>query len=368
MKKTFLLLGLALCLSCSTRSQQPVDARSASDSDSVRTLTLLFAGDLMQHQGQINAARQSDGTYAYDCFDPVRPLIEGADLAIANLEVTLGGTPYKGYPQFSAPDEYLIAARDAGFDVLLTANNHCCDTHGRGIVRTLDKLDSLQIPHCGTYRNAGERTREYPLIVEKNGFRIALLNYTYGTNGIPVPSPCVVNLIDKAQMAADIARAKAMKPDAIIANMHWGIEYVHEPNGEQRELADWLLAQGVDHVIGGHPHVIQPCEVRPDSKGQHLVVYSLGNYVSNMTKPATTGGLMVSLVLEKRSGKTRYADSSFSYVWVSRPVHNGRNTYQIYPASYPQDKLNASEREGMNAFLRSMRTLMNSKCKGIKEI
>ncbi|EJX05497.1 Capsule synthesis protein, CapA [gut metagenome] len=147
-------------------------------------------GDLMQHQAQIDAARTAVGTYDYSaCFARVKEQIAQADVAIGNLEVTLGGKPYQGYPTFSAPDEYLLAIQEAGFDVLLTANNHCLDRGKPGLERTIQQLEAHNIPFAGTYRNVAERTQRYPLFIEKKGFRIALLNYTYGTNGIPVPSP-----------------------------------------------------------------------------------------------------------------------------------------------------------------------------------
>lgn len=244
-------------------------------------ITLLFAGDLMQHQAQIDAARQGGGYDYTDCFKHVKQEISKVDLAIGNLEVTLGGKPYSGYPAFSAPDEYLYAIKDAGFDVLLTANNHCLDRRKKGLERTILMLDSLEIPHAGTYINKEEREKGYPLLVERKGFRVALLNYTYGTNGIETTSPNVVNYIDKEQIKRDILDARRKFPDVIIACMHWGIEYRSLPERSERELADWLIAQGVDHVIGSHPHVLQPMEIKKDARtpARHVVVYSLGNFI-----------------------------------------------------------------------------------------
>ena len=213
-------------------------------------ITLLFVGDLMQHDAQIKAAKTADGYDYTDCFKHVKEEITQADIAVANLEVTLGGKPYRGYPSFSAPDEFLHAVKDAGFDVLLTGNNHCLDRGSRGLERTILMLDSLDFASAGTYINEAQRRERYPLLVEKNGFRIVFLNYTYGTNGLePVP-PRIVNYIDKKKMKEDIAVARRMRPDAIIACMHWGIEYRLLPQKAEKDLVDWLLAQGVDHVIG----------------------------------------------------------------------------------------------------------------------
>ncbi len=328
MRHTLFLMILLLSLSCTSRSQAKrdsiIDTLSDSLSDSIfptDTLRLLFVGDLMQHQGQINAARTSTGYDYSTCFAYVKEEIKKADLSIANLEVTLGGKPYKGYPAFSAPDEFLTAIHDAGFNVLVTANNHSLDRGKSGLERTIQLIDSLKVPHAGTYINADEREKKYPLLLEKNGFRIALLNYTYGTNGIPVTPPNIVNYIDTAIIAKDIEESKAMKPDAIIACMHWGIEYQSLPDKEQKFLADWLIEKGVNHIIGSHPHVVQPIEVRTDSltNDKHLVVYSLGNYISNMSARRTDGGLMVRMELVKDS-TVRLNNCDYSLVWTARLV------------------------------------------------
>lgn len=333
-------------------------------------ITLLFAGDLMQHQGQIDAARQPDGTYDYaPCFQYVREEVSRADVAIANLEVTLAGRPYRGYPQFSAPDAYAQAIKDAGFDILLTANNHCLDRRQRGLERTIHVLDSLQVPYVGTYINRNARERLYPHIIQKNGFRIALLSYTYATNGIQVSEPNVVNYIDKEQILKDIAKARSLKADVIIACMHWGIEYRLMPERQERDMADWLIANGVDHVIGGHPHVLQPMEVRPDAHtaARHVVVYSLGNYISNMSAPNTDGGAMLKLELKRIGHITALADCSYSLVWTSRPSLRGGGNYLLYPAARPPKNIKTAERTRLDRFLQSARNLFRKSNIGISE-
>ena len=263
----------------------------------------------MQHKAQLEAAHKTDGTYGYEgCFTQVEPEIKAADIAVCNFETTLGGAPYSGYPQFCSPDELAVAVRDAGFDIFLTANNHCMDRRTHGLIRTLDVLDSLGIRHLGIYRNQAERDSLYPYIIEHGTMRIALLNYTYDTNGIPVAQPCIVNLIDTTQIKADILRARQLKADCIIACMHWGTEYKTEPDRKQYLLEDWLYAHGVDHIIGSHPHVVQPVRTIPDYLGRssrHLTVWSLGNYISNMSAPHTDQGLAVTLHLLKIGFVTR---------------------------------------------------------------
>lgn len=334
------------------------------------TLSLLFVGDLMQHDAQLDAARKSDGTFDYGgCFEEVDAEIRKADLAIGNLEVPLGGKPYTGYPAFSAPDEWLYAIRDAGFDVLLAANNHCLDRGTRGLVRTIEMFESSGLDYAGIYRDSVERAERYPLLVEKKGFRIVFLNYTYGTNGIPVTPPAIVNRIDVEQIRQDILRARQMRPDAVIACMHWGIEYELLPEASDRKLAEWLLSLGVDHVIGSHPHVVQPVEVvdtLPD-KAPHVVVYSLGNFISNMSRVYTDGGMMVKLLLKKSPEKAKLAGCGYSFVWTSRPVLSGKRDFKIYPSDISPERLNTVEKSRMEGFLNKVRELFRRHTKGIYE-
>lgn len=363
-----LAIGTSLLSMVGCNTERRGTDKESTATDTTARITLLFAGDLMQHITQINAARVAGDKYDYtDCFALVRPLIEEADIAIGNFEVTLGGKPYRGYPCFSAPDEYVLAIRDAGFDVLLTANNHCLDSGRKGLERTIRMLDSLRIPHCGTYATPEARQKEYPLLIEKKGFRLALLNYTYGTNGLVVKKPNVVNYIDTTTIARDIVAAQAMQPDAIICCIHWGQEYQTRQNREQEQLADWLLAHGVTHIIGSHPHVVQPIEVRgTEETGRHLVVYSLGNYLSNMMKKNCDGGLMVTLELEKDS-VTRMKDASYQLVWVSRPIVSHKKVHRLIPTSYPDSLLNTEEQRLRRIFYESAREIFRLHNKGITE-
>src|SRR5690606_7691852 len=205
------------------------------------------------------------GIYDYGpCFQYIKPYTLSADLAVGNLEVTLAGKPYKGYPQFSAPDELLVALKDMGMDVIVTANNHSVDRGKGGLERTIALLDSFGIAHTGTFRDQEEKEKNYPLLVEKHGFKIAFLNYTYGTNGLPVRAPNIVNMIDTAAIRRDIEKARTLDPDAIIVLPHWGIEYQSLPSRSQRELTEWCFRHGAMLVIGSHPHVVQPMEWRKD--------------------------------------------------------------------------------------------------------
>ncbi len=300
-------------------------------------ISLLFAGDIMGHDSQIASAydKKSDKYDYQSCFQFVKPYIESADIAIGNLEVTLAGPPFKGYPQFSSPDELAVTLKEVGFDVLVTANNHSVDRGRKGVERTIAVLDSLQIPHTGTFVGATDRLNNYPLMLMKNGFSIALLNYTYGTNGIPVPSPVIVNPIDTALMAKDILAAKKNNPDVIIAFVHWGTEYENLPRKNQIDLAEFLFRKNVDLVIGSHPHVLQPMEWRKEKN--QLVVYSLGNFVSGQRKQYTDGGAMAYVELEKIRYKpdsivTTIDSAGYFLQWVYR-TEDANKDYFILPTS-----------------------------------
>ncbi len=309
------------------------------------SLRLMFVGDIMNHGPQIKAAyNRLTGLYDYtENFKYVKNIFQQADIVIANLETTLGVKPYSGYPQFSAPVQLAVACKQAGITLLATANNHSCDKHKKGIINTLNVLDTLDIKHMGTYRNPNEKDSLVPLLIEKKGFKIALLNYTYGTNGLPVPAPAVVNLIDKNQIKRDIERTKKFFPDAIIVFLHWGNQYQNKPDKTQKELVKFLYLQGVNFVIGSHPHVVQPIDYEYDAlnKIDYLTVYSLGNFISNQRKFPRDGGLIVSLQLYKdNNGKVRLESYQAIPVWVYKYAKENKNHYEILPVEdfklYPE--------------------------------
>jgi poly-gamma-glutamate synthesis protein (capsule biosynthesis protein) len=298
-------------------------------------LSLVFAGDIMGHDEQVTGARDSiTGKYNYEpVFQYVKPLLEKADLAIGNLEVTLAGPPYKGYPQFSSPDALATAARDAGFDVFIQANNHALDRGRQGFKRTLAVLDSLGVEHTGTFADSADRANHYPLMLQKNGIKIALLNYTYGTNGLEIPKPYIINRIDPVQMRADLLKAKARKPDFVIVTIHWGEEYQRVQNKEQEYVAGLLFQYGADFIIGSHPHVIQPVVVTyaPDSTVKNLVLYSLGNFVSNQRAQYKDGGILFSVNLYKTPKNKGIASYGYTPTWVFRNDRIKPATFTILP-------------------------------------
>lgn len=305
-----------------------------SDTSHIR---LVFTGDIMGHDAQIQAAWY-DSLEGYDytyCFHHIRPFLESADIAVGNLEVTLGGPPYKGYPQFSSPDALAAALKACGFDILVNANNHALDRGSAGLVRTLNVLDSLQLIQSGVFYDSTRRDQYHPLVVEKNGIRLAFLNYTYGTNGLKVQPPNLVNYIRTDRIEQDLEKAKRAEPDYIIALMHWGSEYQRKQNKKQEALAALLFRNGVDAVVGSHPHVVQPVvmdSVRGSHELRRPVAYSLGNLISNQRERYRNGGIILYMHLSK-SERTQLTDISFVPVFVHKPLVKSTTRFTLLPAN-----------------------------------
>jgi poly-gamma-glutamate capsule biosynthesis protein CapA/YwtB (metallophosphatase superfamily) len=359
---------LLSCLTLSGPAQSTVPER--------QKISLFFIGDIMGHDEQIwSAENRETHTYNYDeVFSLIRPVISETGIAIANFEVTLAGTPYKGYPQFSSPPALADACRKAGIDYLVTANNHSADRGRAGIEGTIHRLDSLGIPHTGTFISRTSKNALQPLIIKKDGFSIALLNYTYGTNGIKVPEPVIVNMLVKDSVTVDIEKAKASKPDLIVLFLHWGTEYDTIPSKEQADLAHYFFSKGVDLVIGSHPHVLQKMVwYKNDSpEGNRAVIYSLGNFVTNQRKPKTDGGAMVRIELTRVNGSVRITDAGYYLTWVYTPIVRYRKKFFILPCTVYENKpeffTNPSDYDQMKKFINDSRELLNKQNINIHEI
>lgn len=295
--------------------------------------TLLFAGDAMQHKAQIEAARRADGSYDYtECFTELKSIISAADYAIVNLETPIGYSNYSGYPCFNAPVAFAASLKEAGFDLFLTANNHTLDRRDKGLTTTIDILDSLSVDHIGTYKSVEARDSLSPLIKDINGFKIGFINYTYGTNGFKPGGNVVVNYIDKDLISSEIAKAREYGAEIVCATIHWGDEYKSLPNSSQRKLAEYLKNQGVELIIGTHPHVVQPIELcynPTDSFDRNVIAYSLGNFISNMKTADTRGGTLLQVrLIRDLKGKARIVDARYIPVYTV-PAANKFNFYLI---------------------------------------
>jgi len=323
-------------------------------------IRISFMGDVMQHGPQIKGAYNPvDDNYNYfPCFQYIAPSIREADIAIANLELTLAGKPFSGYPTFSAPDELAMALKKSGIDVLVTANNHSLDRRKKGLERTIHMLDSFNIPHTGTFINREDRDLNYPLIIKKKGVVIALMNYTFGTNGIPVTEPNIVNLIDTTQIKADLQRADELHADIKIVFTHWGLEYQSLPNREQKLVARFCRDHGADMIIGSHPHVLQPIEYTND----FLVVYSLGNFVSNQRDRYKDGGMIftVDVMADTSAHSCKIKNAGYQLTWVYKRPAGNVSEYFILPAAQYSSRDFVSSKtdiDKMDLFMADSRTL-----------
>lgn len=297
------------------------------------TTSIIFIGDVMQHGYQIRSALKKganpNNASSYDyshAFKYIRGRIGAADIAVANMEFPTGTPPYSGYPHFSAPYSIVVEAADSGIDLFQLANNHMADKGKKGLERTLAVYDSLKLNYTGVYRNEREEQLHNPKIIEKNGLKIAFINFTYGTNGIPVPKPYIVNMMDSSAVKEAIRRGRERGADLIIALPHWGYEYQLYPSAQQKEWAGMLFRNGVNVIIGTHPHVPQSAEIHlndtphPRRYGavEKMVFYSLGNYISNQSDPDYTQlGMMVKIYIIKNnlSGEIILGMPEYEYLW-----------------------------------------------------
>lgn len=380
-KLTILLLALALLLSgCApaqpaesggAASSQPPAASQSPDQSRPEepepapepTVShLMVAGDVMSHMPITNDAYvEADGTYDYShMLQFAARQLEQADYAVANLETVLAGGPdYSGFPAFNSPDELAYDVKEAGFDLLSTANNHTRDRGMDGIYRTLDVLDQAGLAHVGTYRSQEERDEHSGIYVaDVGGISVAFLSYTYGLNGFRLDSDKMyaVNLFnldyyttlanpDYELLQSDLEAARALDADLIAVMIHWGVEYQNAPNGHQTNLAQFLVEQGADLVLGGHPHVLQPYETISvtgwdGQEREGFVCYSLGNFISNQYDPfpavQTTAVLDLELTKDPESGETAVTGVSYEpYFMLHRdgaPVGEKRYLLNIHDA------------------------------------
>ncbi len=294
------------------------------------TVILKFLGDVMLHQAQIDNARTETGDFDFsDYFCDILEDIGEADVAVANMEFTLAGEPYTGYPAFSAPDSYAEYMAECGIDVFLTANNHIFDRGKSGLERTLEVYRRLEAEYgtrmAGSAGNAGDEAGNHPLMMNVKGLRIAFLNFTYGTNsGFGKGYPGTY-FTDRAQIRKALLRAGRLGADFIIALPHWGEEYSTSHSASQEKTAEWLAENGADLIVGTHPHVVQDFgyieRTGKDGRTESVpVIYSLGNAVSNMSAPDTQIGLLLTVrIVRDGCGEAKCLAPEFTFLWSSLP-------------------------------------------------
>ena len=290
------------------------------------TFTMTAIGDVLCHNTQYwDAYNKDTDTYDFSyVFEDIKHYFEATDLSIGNLETSFAGKErgYSNYPTFNSPDALAYALKEMGLDIITTAGNHCLDMGFSGLSKTIDVLDDTGIKHLGTYKTQEERDQVF--ITDVKGIKIAFINYTYGTNGIPVPSDkeFCVNLIDKDLIKKDLESAKSQNVNMIVACMHWGTEYRTTANAEQEELADFLFQNGVDIILGNHPHVLEPMEKRTvtledGTTKDGFVIYACGNFICDQNAENTRNSIILNLTITKHSdGKITIDNADYVPIYM----------------------------------------------------
>lgn len=346
-------------------------------SKATTNIRLTLLGDIMCHPTQYEVAKTPDGYDFRPAFEDIMEYTSKADLTLANLETAMAGKEkiYGGYPSFNTPEQLAIALKETlEIDVLATANNHSLDRHYSGLSNTIDFLDEAGLKHTGTYRTE-EESKEI-LIVDVKDLKIAFLSYTYGTNGIILPSDkqFAVNYIDRNKILKDAQEARALGAHLIIAFIHWGEEYAHKPSAQQVSLAHWVFEKTeVDIISGNHVHAVQPIEfinVIRDNGTQKdgLVVYAQGNFFSNQKTKSANRSIMVDIDLEFSliDDDVKIEQVYYTPLWIDETLEAGSKTYRVLNAEKAindfrqgQDELlNQSDYNKMTEFVTLIKSLL----------
>lgn len=353
------LIGLSISLSaCSKGKEASSDNVSIEETESTTveettttppdvTVDIMMIGDILAHEGVYNSGLQANGTYNFDhLFKNIKSDISAADIRIVNQETILGGVELglSGYPCFNSPYEIGVAEAKAGFNVILHATNHTLDKGLTGVENCLNfwKTNYPEMAVLGI--NETEEDYNDIYVYNKDGFKIAILNYTYGTNGIAIPAskPYIVNMLDVDKITQDVTKAKEIA-DMVVVCPHWGTEYVYEPDSNQKYWTNLFLKLGVDVVIGAHPHVMEPVETLTRDDGHQMVVYySLGNFVSNQDKMPRMLGGMAKVTLVKSGTDNSCYIKQYSYTPIVTQKLFGTSLITSYKLSDYNDTL-ASE-------------------------
>ena len=339
------LKGFPLTSSSTTVVSQTADSKEKTTATEQETSARIMAnGDLLYHDIIYISAKKADGTYDFhENFEYVKPWLKQADLVIGDFEGTVNKDHYlAGYPLFNAPGEVMDAIKDAGYQVLDLAHNHILDSQIEGVVSTADAIEKAGMTPIGVYTH--EPRDKAPIVIkEVNGIKVALLAYSYGFNGIEQSISQedynrYLSDLDEDKMKAEIERAEK-EADITIIMPQMGIEYQIEPTEEQKKLYHKMIDWGADIIFGGHPHVVEPAETVEKDGDKKLIIYSMGNFISNQRIETmqdvenakwTERGVLMDVTIKKKSGKTTIETAQAHPSWVSRTPKGGYS-----PEGYP---------------------------------
>ena len=335
-----LVTGINLQSKCSVNnvSVVPIPADTIKE-DTLINITISSVGDLMCHSTQYKYAKVSEDSFNFvPCFEYVQPWLTKPDLLLGNLETTFAGNniPYSGYPYFNSPDDYITSLKKVGFDFLVTANNHANDTGEKGILRTIKKLEEEGFDHTGTYTS--QKDRDSIRIADVEGIKIAILSFTYSTNGLMLTEgkPWLVNFCDSALIQKDIKASRIAGADLVLVFYHFGNEYERMPNAYQKDLVKYAIECGADIILGSHVHVLQPLDffvTQNATLDTGFVIYSMGNFISNQQDQYTNEGVIVNIHLEKntRSNKIKIAKVDYVPTWVYKGKNEAKILHMVFP-------------------------------------
>lgn len=324
--KFIISLSLLLTVSFSFSYSQSVKQPAVSEYEKA---SILIIGDVMLHGLQLRTALKpgadsllSDSYDFSDYYRYTRDIINNSDYRIANMEFPVGITPFSGYPVFSSPESIIEESLRSGFNLFLCANNHIGDKGAAGLKSTYDTYRSYNAEITGFYESSDDEYENNPYITDINGIKVAFINFTYGTNGFKIHPPYVVNMMDSLHVKSVIGRARDRGSDIIVALPHWGVEYDLNPSARQKEWVKMLNREGVNLIIGSHPHVIQPVDIERNSDGgvNKITAYSLGNFISNMSIQNSQLGIAIALNLAKdtETGEVTVLEPDIHYIWCAR--------------------------------------------------
>jgi len=352
---------------------------NTTQSDSIVTVKFSAVGDIMCHSTQFNYSRLTDSTFDFKpVYREIKKYFDSSDVVIGNLETIVAGKniKYSGYPVFNTPEDFLEGLNYAGFDILVTANNHAFDQKEIGVLNTLDNINKYGMMSSGTFYS--QKDRDSIRFYNYGNFNFALLSYSYGVNKYKIPDDkkYLVNIIDTVLIREDINLVKEKGIDLVIVYFHFGGEYERDPNEYQKEIVKRTISYGADIILGAHPHVLQPIEQFNTVNGNidsGFVAYSLGNFVSNQRWRYSDGGTILNFTLTKNlnSGKVELASVEYLPIWIFKGKTESGYEYIILPSELSQkdsfpNYLTEKDIELMNQCFEDTKAILEKNYSGIK--
>lgn len=345
--------------SCGGKDEQPPvtppddsDIMEETTTPTTSTATLAAVGDIMVYESQLQDALETDGTYNFlTALAPVSSLLTDADVTVGNFEANFAGEPYSGFPSFRAPESLASTLSGLGFDILQTANTYSIQNGLSGLTSTINTIRNAGMDTLGTYLSADDKAENQVVVRDVNGIRIAFIAFTKGLNNLTLPEGseyCVDLLysdydttysnINTTAITTAVAAAQAEDPDVIVAMVHWGSEYETAVSDSQEAIADLLIQNGVDVILGSHPHMVGPMEQRTvtvDGEEKNVfIAYSLGNFMAAMEREDQTNlheSVVLNLEFTKTGDETTISKANYVPIYLFDNGEDAATRYEVRP-------------------------------------